>query len=184
MKQASIVLVAVAGLAALAWQVTDGTQAPSSVDRKALCSAKPEPPLDVVFEVLESRGELVSLSFRLAPVLPLQELWWQVSASGTATLIDGELEGRLEGPLPARQLGMLGALRVHVPRDGAHKRVVLEAGGVLGPDGEGGLETISVRRVLEWERPDGFAPRVPSRDGETGETALFAAVPMAHGAGR
>jgi hypothetical protein len=138
-----------------------------------LC-VEPEAPVEVALRAVAQSGEIHELAWEVTPVLPLRALSWEVRLLGTARVVRGEVRGT-ELPsdgalLPARERAAFGVLEVHVPRDGAHKRVELVATGELASGGD----PVVARALLEWERPQVFGTRVdsPRHDGVSSAIVL------------
>jgi hypothetical protein len=137
-------------------------------------TCKPDAALDVSFEITRVQGEYVEVDFSVVPRLPLRDVAWELELRGTVSLVDGAPTGR------AADGTSTGRLTLRVPADGTHKTAELVVHGVMdgaGRDGSRFDEPMATTRVLEWERPASFLPRVMRFDPETGGSVLADRVP-------
>ena len=130
---------------------------------------KPDAAFDVTFEVVRSQGEFVEVAFGILPRLPLNDVAWKLELHGTVLLVEGARTGLIEDGSSA------GRLTLRVPADGTHKTAELVVRGIMdgaSRDGTRFEEPVGSARVLEWERPAAFLPRVVRHDAEAGGNVL------------
>jgi len=141
--------------------------APSSDAR----ACKPQPPVVTVLEQSAVDGDVVELSFSVAPHADAGALTWSLVLPPGAELVAGPASGRLAegsagtGPLVAR---------VRLPSEDA--RVALDVRGALAASAGGtdARESLRVRRTLTWGTPrlDGqrLLVQVSPRDAKVAQT--------------
>lgn len=153
-----------------------GSSSSPTLPARADASCKPLGPVALTLEQTSGgAGGAAQLAFSLEPKRELASLRWELRCSEGVLPLEGAVSGEAD---PGRGNPSVGGVRVDVPADGAHHKVVLAAMGVFeAGDGDGAhwLEPFEVTATLRWGQPRPDAPVVArvAIDGELEQAVVL-----------